>query len=336
MDFVAGKILTDKGLKNGYLAFKNRTIIEIVTGKPPKKPVCKGLIVPTFVNAHTHIGDSFIREKNIVLPKNIEKLVAPPDGLKHKLLKEASDDDIVEGMEKSLDIMIKNGTKFFCDFRENGILGISQLKAALYMWRINSLILSRPDSLEYNKNEMDILLKNSDGIAISSISDWDFSELQKISKLTREKNRIFALHASERVRENIDEILNLKPKFLVHMIKASESDLIRVKEEGIPIIICPRANSFYELKPDFNLLKKVGMDLSLGTDNVMINSPNILDEIKFVKSITNSYSTFDLLYMTTIGARKVLNLDLDILGPNSKAGFVVLSEKSLEPLYISV
>jgi len=336
MDFVAGKILTDKGLKRGYLAFENKTIIEIATGNPPKKPVCKGLIVPTFVNAHTHIGDSFIREKNIVLPKNIEELVAPPDGLKHKLLREASDDDIIEGMEISLDIMIKNGTNFFCDFRENGILGISQLKAALHMWRINSLILSRPDSLQYIKNEMDILLKNSDGIAISSISDWDYSELQKISKHTREKNRIFALHASERVRENIDDILNLKPKFLVHMLKASESDLTIVKEEGIPIIICPRANSFYKLKLNFELLKKVGVDLSLGTDNGMINTPKILDEIKFVKSITNTYSIYDLLYMTTIGARKVLNLDLDILGPNSKAEFVVLDEKSLKPLYISI
>ena len=142
MDFVSGKILTDKGFKSGYLAFKKRIIIETGTGNPPQKPICKGLIVPTFINAHTHIGDSFIRDKNIDLPKNIEELVAPPDGLKHKLLREASDEEIIEGMEKSLYVMIKNGTKFFCDFRENGILGISQLKTALHLWKINSLILS--------------------------------------------------------------------------------------------------------------------------------------------------------------------------------------------------
>ena len=336
MDFVSGEILTDVRFKSGYIAFEKGKIIETGKGNSPKKPICKGLIVPTFVNTHTHIGDSFIREKKIDLPKNIEQLVAPPNGLKHKLLREASDEDIIEGMEKSIDIMIKSGTKYFCDFRENGILGISQLKAALQLRNIISLILSRPDSLEYIKDEVDILLKNSDGIAISGISDWDYSELQKVARDTREKNKIFALHASERIRENVDDILDLKPNFLVHMIKASELDLIRVKENNISIIICPRANSFYGLKPNFNLLKKVGVNLLLGTDNAMLSSPVILDEIKHVKSISKGYSTFELLYMITFGARKVLNLDCDILGPNSKADFIVMDKKSLKPLYISV
>ncbi|MCK4902968.1 MAG: amidohydrolase family protein, partial [Thermoplasmatales archaeon] len=322
--------------ESGYIAFEKSKIVETGKGNSPKKPICKGLIVPTFVNAHTHIGDSFIREKNIELPKNIEELVAPPNGLKHKLLKETSDEDIIEGMEKSLDTMIKSGTNYFCDFRENGILGISQLKAALQLWKINSLILSRPDSLDYNKNEIDLLLKNSDGIAISSISDWNYSELTKISRDARQKNKIFALHASERTREKMDDILNLKPNFLVHMLKASESDLIRAKENKIPIIVCPRANSFYGLKPNFNLLKKVGVNLLLGTDNAMINSPVILDEIHYIKSISKDFSITELLNMITFGARKVLNLDCGILGPNSKADFIVLDKKTLKPLYNSI
>ena len=336
MDYVSGEVLTDSGFKKGYLGFENKLIVETGKDTPPEKPICKGLIVPTFVNAHTHIGDSFIKERNVKLPKNIEELVAPPNGLKHRLLQEASDEDIIEGMEKSIHIMIKSGTSYFCDFRESGILGISQLKTALRSLNINSLILSRPDSLEYDKNEVDILLKNSDGIAISSISDWDYSELQKIARDTKEKNKIFALHASERVRENIDNILDLKPNFLVHMLKASESDLLRVKENKIPIVVCPRANSFYGLKPNFSLLKKIGVDLSFGTDNAMLNSPVILDEIHYVKSISKEYSTFELLFMTTFGARKALNLDYNYLASSSRAEFAVLDGKSLRPLYISI
>ena len=152
MDFVSGKILTDMGLKSGYIAFENRKIVEIGKGNPPRKPICKGFIVPSFVNAHTHIGDSFVKERGIDLPKNIEDLVAPPNGLKHKLLREVSDKDIIRGMKKSIDIMIKNGTKYFCDFRENGILGISQLKTALNSRKISSIILSRPCTLSYDKN----------------------------------------------------------------------------------------------------------------------------------------------------------------------------------------
>jgi len=336
MDFVSGEILTKNGFESGYIAFEKNRIVETGKGSSPKKPICKGYIVPTFVNAHTHIGDSFIREKDIELPKNIEELVAPPNGLKHKLLKETSDEDIIEGMGKSLDTMIKSGTNYFCDFRENGILGISQLKAALRLWKINSLILSRPDSLDYNKNEIDLLLKNSDGIAISSISDWNYSELTKISRDARQKNKIFALHASERTREKMDDILDLKPNFLVHMLKASGADLTRARENNISIIVCPGANSFYGLKPNFNLLKKVGVNLLLGTDNAMINSPVILDEIHYIKSISKDFSITELLNMITFGARKVLNLDCDILGPNSKADFIVLDKKTLKPLYNSI
>ena len=133
MKYVAGEILKDKGIERGYLGFENKYIIETGKGTPPKRPICKGLILPSLVNAHTHIGDSFIKQIKIKLPKNVEKLVAPPEGLKHKLLKTTSDEDIIQGMEKSIDMMIKNGTKYFYDFRENGVLGINQLKTALHL-----------------------------------------------------------------------------------------------------------------------------------------------------------------------------------------------------------
>jgi cytosine/adenosine deaminase-related metal-dependent hydrolase len=336
MDIVSGEILTREGLKKGYIRFNREVILEIGEDNPPQKPICEGLIVPSFVNAHTHIGDSFIQDKGINLPKKIEDLVAPPNGLKHKLLRETSDEEIIKGMEKSINLMLKSGTNYFYDFRESGILGISQLKAALKLCKISSVILSRPDSLNYDTTELDVLLKNSDGVAISSISDWDYSELQKVAKKTRSKNKIFALHGSERIRENIDDILNLKPNFLVHMIKATKADIVKVKENKIPIVICPRANSYYGLRPNYKLLKKIGVNLLLGTDNAMLNSPIILDEISYLKSAIKEFSVMELLYMTTFGARKALNLECDILGPNSKAEFVVIDKKTLRPLYNSV
>jgi len=336
MKYVSGEILKETGIEKGFISFEKKNVIEIGKGNPPKKPICKGLIIPSFVNAHTHIGDSFIRQKDINLPKEIEKLVGPPNGLKHKFLRETKDEEIIDGMEKSIDTMIKTGTKYFCDFRENGILGISQLKAALNLWKISCIILSRPDSLKYNKNELDLLLKNSNGIALSCISDWDYTELKKVVKDTKSKKKIFSLHASERIRENIDDVLDLKPNFLIHMLKSTESDLLKVKELNIPIVICPRANSFFGLRPNYKLLKKTNNNLLLGTDNAMLNSPIIIDEIRYILSVTREFSIIELLYMTTYGARKALNLDCDILGSNSKADFVVLDKKSLKPLYISI
>jgi len=335
MDFVSGKILTIDGLQKGYLGFNKKKILEVGRGIPSKKPIAKGLIIPTFVNAHTHIGDSFIKDKNINLPKDVKELVGP-DGLKFKLLIEASDIDLIEGMKKSIDIMLKSGTNLFCDFREGGIIGISYLKTALDCRSISSVILSRPKSQNYDKNEIDLLLRNSDGIGLSSISDWDYSEMMKIAKDTKKRKKIFAIHASERVREDIDLILDLKPDFLVHMINATKSDLIRVKENKVPVVVCPRSNAFYNLKPNIPLLKEIGVDLLLGTDNAMLNSTNILDEINFFIKNFNEYSLLEILHMVTYSARKVLNHKCDILCPNSEAEFIVLDEKSLQPLYLSI
>ena len=62
MEYVSGRILTRDGFEEGYIGFENHKIVDKGVGTPPKKPICDGLIVPTFVNAHTHIGDSFAKE----------------------------------------------------------------------------------------------------------------------------------------------------------------------------------------------------------------------------------------------------------------------------------
>ena len=254
MKYVEGDILTQNDFQKGYVGITRDGTIEIGKGPPPKKPIAKGIIIPTFVNSHTHIGDSFVKTKKIKLPRNVEKLVGPPNGLKHTLLKTASEKEIITGMDHSIQDMIKTGVSSFCDFRENGISGINQLKTALKNKNINSIILSRPSCLNYDKEEIDLLLKNSAGIGLSSVSDWDFSEIEKIAKHTKTKEKIFALHASEIIREDIDFILDLKPDFLIHMIQVTESDLIRVKEEKIPVVICPRSNDFFNLKINFKLM----------------------------------------------------------------------------------
>jgi len=335
MQYLKGDILTNEGFKGGYLSFERGEKAEICKGLPPEKPIAEGLIVPTFINAHTHLGDSFIREKNLTLPRNVRELVAPPNGLKHRLLKKASEVELINGIKKSIKVMIERGTSHFFDFREDGFKGILQLKKALERHRISSIILSRPLELKYEKNEMKLLLENSDGIGLSSMSDWEYSEIEKISKHTKKEGKIFALHASEVEREDIDLILDLHPDFLVHMMSATESDLYNVKDEEIPIVICPRSSSFFNLKINLELIKKIGVDLLLGTDNGMLNSPDIMEEVKLLKKSSSVFSTEELLNMVTYTPRKALNLVDCINGPNLSGSFVVLDRDSLKPIYIS-
>ena len=61
--------------------------VELGKVLPPEKPIAKGLILPTCVNAHTHLGDSFIRFKHLKLPRNVKDLVAPPHWVETSIIK---------------------------------------------------------------------------------------------------------------------------------------------------------------------------------------------------------------------------------------------------------
>jgi cytosine/adenosine deaminase-related metal-dependent hydrolase len=335
MKYVQGEILTKDGFFTGHLGFeKGKKITEVKKGIAPEKPVAKGLILPLCVNAHTHIGDSFIRQKHLNLPRSVKDLVAPPTGLKHRLLKEASEQEILEGIHRSLTEMSSAGTSCFCDFREGGILGIYQLKKALKNSDVSSVVLSRPSRMTYEKEELDRLLQNSDGIGLSSISDWEPSEMTKIAKYVRKKKKLLALHASEIVREDIDQILDLHPSLLVHMIAATTSDLEQVNDAKIPIVICPRSYAFFRLKNNFKQMKKTGVSLLLGTDNAMINTPDVLEEVR-VLFTTGLFSLEELLTNVTYTPRKALNLDDCIQGRDLSEKFIVLERDSLKLLYLS-
>jgi cytosine/adenosine deaminase-related metal-dependent hydrolase len=334
MKYIQGDILKEDGFFTGYLGFEQREEIPTIgKGSPPEKPVAKGLIIPAPVNAHTHIGDSFIRFKHLHIPHSVKDLVAPPAGLKHRLLKGASEQEIIEGIQKSLAEMTSSGTSSFCDFREGGLVGIYQIKKAMKNCAIDSVILSRPSKLTYEKEELDLLLQNSDGIGLSSISDWEPSEITKIAQHVRKKKKLFALHASEVVREDIDRILDLHPNLLVHMIAAKKADLERVNDAKIPIVICPRSYLFFRLKHDLALMKKTGVTLLLGTDNAMINTPDVVEEVRLLRK-TGLFTLGELLTNVTYTPRKALNLDDCIQGRDLSEKFIVLERDSLKLLYV--
>jgi len=335
MDYISGEILTKDGFITGHLGLQDNELVnEMGKGTPPKEPIAKGLIIPTCVNAHTHLGDSFIRFQHLQLPRNVKELVAPPAGLKHRLLKQAKEQEILEGIQKSLMEMSIAGTSCFCDFREGGVLGIYQIRKAMKRCSIEAVILSRPSQLTYDKTELDRLLENSDGIGLSSISDWEPSEIEKLAAHVRKKKKLFALHASEVEREDIDCVLELKPNLLIHMIAATQSDLEKVSEAAIPVVICPRSYLFFRLKHNLELMKKTGVTLLLGTDNAMINNPDVLEEVKVLQK-TKLFSLEELLTTVTYTPRKALNLDDCIQGRDLSGKYIVLERDSLKQIYAS-
>ena len=109
------------------------------------------LLLPGFVNCHTHIGDSIA--KDITLNSSMEKRVHPVSGIKSKILKETDPKHLKKFMQNSCISMLKKGITTFVDFREGGLDGILLLKEALNPIPIRSIILGR---LEMYQNKIEI------------------------------------------------------------------------------------------------------------------------------------------------------------------------------------
>ena len=100
----------------------------IIADISPARTKSGSLILPAFFNAHTHIGDTVALDTRIDRP--LAELVAPPDGLKHRILRETPEDRLISAMRSSMQYMRASGTTGFADFREGGRDGVSALSAA--------------------------------------------------------------------------------------------------------------------------------------------------------------------------------------------------------------
>ena len=333
MQYVTGKLLTEKGLVPGHLGFEEGMIKEVGKGQK-KDAIAKGLIIPSMFDAHTHLGDSFLGPKlrRFKGERTVPALFAPPAGFKHRELAKAGEATVERGIRRSLSEMLRNGSSRFCDFREGGLKGLGPMEGAMKQSPLKGIVLGRPAGLEYDKEEVDGLLKRCDGIGVSAVSDWEYPELQKLAAHARRGGKLFGIHASEVVRESIDAVLDLKPSFIVHLVKAEEFDYERVAAEGVPVVVCPRANAFFGLRPRIDLMKRFGITVALGTDNAMISPPRMMAAVQTAWEITRQTGTkeWQVLGWALDGFRKILNLPESIpFKPGSMADFFVVGNPQM-------
>ena len=303
---------------DGFITIENGIIKDI-----EESAIASDIIIaPCFVNAHTHIGDSVIKDPPF-LP--LPELVQPPDGLKHRILRQTSYSDIVSSISSSIRDMIKTGTCAFCDFREGGLAGARALSEALGTNpEIKARIFGRPD--DNTMNYLDIC----DGTGLSSTNDLEMEYVQDILKKTREKGKQFAIHAGEMDPSDIPSALALDPDFLVHLTKASEKDIQTVSDAQIPVVVCPRSNYMTRSGiPPIRKMLDAGIHVAVGTDNVMLNSANMFSEMEFLVK-TKVYDDRQVFKLCTLNGAKLLDLDKESgsIKTGKKARLMILTKKS--------
>jgi len=327
MRYVEGSVLTECGFIDGYVGFEAGVIKEVGRGRVDS-PLAKGIILPTLVNSHTHLADHIVP---IDLTLSLEETVAPPSGLKHRILRKTPSEVLVRSMRMLSRYMFRRGTSRFIDFREGGVEGARQL-SSLGEDRCRPVILGRPEDLDFDKEEMIQLLKAVDGVGLSSVSDWDFGTIAEVASLVRSKGKMFAIHASERVRENLDQILDLRPSFLVHMTMASHDDIATCAQEGVPIVVCPRSNLLFGKIPPLKEMIEAGVTLALGTDNAMFSVPDMFTEMEFAGRLLRCQGMRDVDHavdMAVKNGRKILNQKVAIgIKPDSPCDFMVVGSKN--------
>ncbi|QCS42217.1 amidohydrolase family protein [Natrinema versiforme] len=271
------------------------------------------IILPAFVNAHTHIGDSIAKEAGGGL--SLEELVAPPDGLKHRLLRDASREELVTATEQSLRFMQRAGTAACLDFREGDVAGVRMLEDAAAGLDI--------DALSFARGSIDAM-RAGDGYGASGANDDSFDRERAA---TREAGKPFGIHAGEVDASDIDPALDLEPDFLVHMVHPEPRHLERVAAQEVPIVVCPRSNLVTDvgLSPYADLHERT--TLALGTDNVMLNSPSMFREMEFLAKLSD-LSAADILRMATINGAEIADLEYGLIEPGREARLLVLDGDS--------
>lgn len=333
-------------LERAFLVVRDGTIEAIGQGEPPDVPrsirLPGRLLVPGFINCHTHIADGIVKDRAFGYPAETN-ILWQPDGLRHRWMTEFSREEIVGGIRDSALQMLSLGVVAFADFREGGYDGIAALREACAGLPIEAIALARHNrwplhteqELQANRTpipadlvaEMERSLDIADGFSVVWANETTDPGLRQAAQLVRSFGKILATHACETARYrdismahtgrgDVDRVLeHLQPDFVVHMTASTPDELNRVIEAGIPIAMCPRGmaalgNGFVP----FGDAKRSGATIGLGTDNVMINSPDILAEMDFLTRTERGLSrdpaanANDVLASGTIDAARTLGI----------------------------
>ena len=330
-------------LRDGYILIDGKTISEVGRGKPPQAERRirreESIIVSGLINSHVHIGDSAFKDSGF--GKSLDELFKPPNGLKHRLLKNTANDIVLKAIKDTLFELLSSGTTTFADFREGSIAGVRLLLEALTTQKIRALIFGRPNDAQSEHHndaretipqsslaDINVLLQAVNGLAPSSPNDVTDETLRQLSRLAKQHSKLRATHAAEspdsekisKSRGGLTEVQRaidyFEASLLVDLTYASQLDLNLVAERGVPVVVCPRANASLGLRlPPVPEMLDAGINVCLGTDNVMLNQPDMFREMEFAlkayrmeKAAARSLDPMEILRMATINGAKALGI----------------------------
>ena len=361
---INASILLGKSLDyvdSGYIEIENGIIkragIGEYKGSSKRQNAENFLIIPGLINAHTHIADSI--GKDISTGHKLDARVHPMHGAKKKILEKSKPEHLKAFIRSSAISMTKKGIVAFADFREGGPEGVRLLKEAIADLSIKCIVLGRADYYCNNPKEgksglpLEItdkvrqVLQLAEGLGISGANENTDLMLAQYRQMMIGK-KLLAIHAAESKetvefskaytrRSEIERIMAyLKPDFVVHMTKATEDEIQQLARSNIGIVICPRANGVLATGiPQVTKMLRNGSIVAVGTDNVMLNSPDVLRELDYIWKTSQAIGgemveAREILKMATVNAAQILRLNSGCIESGRAADLVFIDKKNAD------
>jgi cytosine/adenosine deaminase-related metal-dependent hydrolase len=317
------------------------------------------VIMPGMYNCHTHMGDSCLPDGATGM--TLEEGFFRPNGYKYRELAQQSETEHLTHICNHLRYMARTGTIAHVDFREQGVYGSRLLKQAAEATGVWSIVLGQfntlpftAEQLQHNQDslgtealaELKSLLAVADGFSESTMNDLTDAAWEQIWQTTETLGKFRAIHCLENAgyrdvslavtgRGDLERAIALyHPHLVIHATVANDAEIALLTQHSINVVLNPRANANLGLSlPPIAKLIEHGTNLLLGTDNGLLNSPNLLAEMDFTYKVAKSQfgdaihpDPRVILKMTTSNVRHFLSGDTyGYLECGLPADFVVLN-----------
>jgi cytosine/adenosine deaminase-related metal-dependent hydrolase len=309
-------------------------------------------------NSHTHMGDACLPDGTTGM--TLEEGFFRPNGYKYRKLAEQDEPEHLQHIASHLRYMARTGTVGHIDFREQGAYGSSLLRRASEATGIRSVILGQFECLPFDNGqltqnrdtlstaaieELTAILDVADGFSESTMNDLTDAAWVQIRQVTAAQDKLRAIHCLENDgyrstslaiagRGDLERAFDLfRPHLVVHATVANAAERQLLSQQVANAVLNPRANANLGLPlPPIASLLATDANLLLGTDNGLLNSPNLLAELDFTYKVAKSQfgdalrpHPRDILKMATSNIRAVLGGDTyGYLAEGLPADFVVL------------
>lgn len=333
------------------------------------------LLLPGLINAHTHIGDSIAKDftSDPDLSSTVDPIVGIKHKILSRtdpIHLEAFMRNTAVSMLKSGIVAFADFREGGLDGVKLVRRAVSGLKIKpLVLGRIekyfeppypqsNSGTDTKGSSVDSSvlPREVFDVLDVSDGLGISGTNENTNRSLTEYSKAVRNYNntsslgtrRLLAIHTAESQettalsirKSGLTEVERaikfLQPDFVVHMTQATDKDIAAIATNKIGVVICPRSNGLLGCGvPRFADMINNGCIVGLGTDNVMLNSPDLFKEMDYIWKVSRAtgvhqISARDILKMATVNGAEILHLNSGCIEPGRSADMMFIDKRHID------